>query len=339
MIERPSRRAPPLLLLLLLTATSSWLSFARYDADERLVTHTFAAPTRANEVPGSADAPRISRDQIYSAAVLGAWANDTDIAAARVRGAQLLSKRHTYQSDGVTLFGEYLWEAGGASELDAKKPGALLFHTGAGPRDVFLQWRGSALAAMGFVVFIADMIGDPAGDRWDATSWLSANHVPPDPASAAVAAIEQLRAHPLVDGTRVVAMGWCAGGVPIFELLRARITGLVAVVGFHAALHACTPTRLPPSTTSVLLCVGDADPIAGRPAEVYACTDRLRDARMPYEVHTYGPNVRHAFTNPGQVHAPEGTVFQYDADAAAASWRAARELLCATTGVPVDGCA
>lgn len=331
----------PLLQLLTLTLlVAQWQNFhaISYQELSGAQTHTYRPPATANHHAGTPEEPRNSRDAIYSTAVLGAWMDDTDIYAAAARGDGLLSKRSVYSDANgfVQLHGEYIWSARGPT----KRPGVVIYHTAAGPRDVFLTWKATALAAMGFVAFIADSYGDANGDKWDALAWRAGAHPEVDSRSAALLALEQLSTHELVDETRLVAMGWCAGGPPLFELLRGTQTGLVAAISFHGVFHGrgCNATPLPHSSTRVLLALGNADPMAGRAEDVAACMERLESAGIAYEIDTYGPSVRHAFTNPGQVQAPKGPNFQYDARAAVASWRASRELLCTVTGVPADAC-
>ena len=189
---------------------------------------SFGPPSAARYLPSSDSSPepRIARDEVYAAAILRAWVEDADIATAISRGDHLVHEPLSYEDGSGTLYGEFFSTAAGA----VPRPGIVMFHTGAGPRDVFLHWRASSLAAAGFVVFVADMIGDSAGDRWDSAAWQAAAHHAHDPSIAARVALRQLRAHPLVNDSSIVAMGWCAGGGPVFELLRAAPPGLQAVV-------------------------------------------------------------------------------------------------------------
>jgi dienelactone hydrolase len=300
--------------------------------------------------PASSATPRVARDEVYATAVLRAWGADADVEAANGRGEQLVHEFHSYYdaSSSGTLYGEFFYSDDSAAAPDAaadggassgpRRPGVVLFHTGAGPRDVFLHWRATSLAAAGFVVFVADMIGDAAGDKWDGASWLASAPPAHNWTLGASAALRELRAHPRTDGSRLAAIGWCAGGLPVFDLLRASPAGLVAVVSFHGDLRRCIGAPFGRTDTRALLAVGNADPFAGRPEDVDACTARLAHAGIRYQLATYGPDVVHAFSNPGQVHAPEGPSFRYDELAAMASWRAARALLCDATGAPADAC-
>ena len=234
----------------------------------------------------------------------------------------------------MPLFGKFYWAAGG----NEQRPGVVLVHTGAGPRDIFLHWRATALAAMGHCVLIADFFSDATGAKWDQVEWGRVQRRAPEMASAATAALAEIRSHPLVDGTRIVLMGFCFGGLPIFNLLRETPASLRAVISFHGALSTCASAPFSSGDTRVLICTGDSDTLVGRPEDVRACTSRLQDAKLHYQVATYGPGVVHAFTNPGQIDAPEGPIFQYDATAASSSWGCARTLLCETTGVPAAAC-
>ena len=45
-----------------------------------------------------------------------------------------------------------------------RAPVVVLFHTAAGPRDLFVQWHAEVLRARGYGVFVADLFGDARGD-------------------------------------------------------------------------------------------------------------------------------------------------------------------------------
>jgi hypothetical protein len=97
-------------------------------------------------------------------------------------------------------------------------PGLLFFHTGAGPNDVFLQWKADSLVTNddifpdGCVVFIADILGDDIGWAWnfDRTRYNAARDfvLAPDDSGARIqlqstimAAVNALKSVPGVDET------------------------------------------------------------------------------------------------------------------------------------------
>jgi dienelactone hydrolase len=82
---------------------------------------------------------------------------------------------------------------------------------------MYLRWRAHALATRGYVVLVADLLGDASGAAWDASWGRQARSVYEGTEGRALlvqrvrGALAELGAHPLVDSQRLAAVGYCFG--------------------------------------------------------------------------------------------------------------------------------
>jgi dienelactone hydrolase len=141
----------------------------------------------------------------------------------------------------------------------------------------------------------------------------------------AQAALDQLRASPLVDGQKLAAIGYCFGGAPALDLGRSG-AALVDIVTFHGVLSTPDPADDRNIKGHVLVLHGAADPLVNAQA-VAAFEKEMTDAKVDWQVVLYG-GAMHAFTNPG-ANSPEHGA-QYDPVAARRSWQAMSDLFKAT---------
>ena len=165
------------------------------------------------------------------------WANDPEITAFK---GTFFAQPHPYVTpEGLTTHGALAWAEGGGIE-EGPRPGIVLVHTAVGPQDLFLRWRAQTLATRGYVVLIADMYGDKNGAGWDA-EWSAprkqyyADHREMLQQNLRYA-ISALAACPLVDDTRLAAVGYCFGGRAVLDLLKGEEPpppGFRGVVSFH----------------------------------------------------------------------------------------------------------
>ena len=112
-------------------------------------------------------------------------------------------------------------------------PGIILFHTGAGPQDIFLRWKADSLVnewkVFGngndrhddgtCVVLIADILGDSNGWAWNDRSRydiVRRSILVPDVngdrkrlQSRVQAAVDAISSQPDVDSNRLAAFGFC----------------------------------------------------------------------------------------------------------------------------------
>lgn len=111
----------------------------------------------------SAAQPQLARDVDYASAVLDAWRQEE-----AETGETWMTewKPITYSSDdGTPLYGHIVRRKQQSKETHL--PGILLFHTGAGPHDVFLLWKAASLVmSLDCEVLITDILSDESGWAW-----------------------------------------------------------------------------------------------------------------------------------------------------------------------------
>src|SRR6267154_4849482 len=178
----------------------------------------------------------------------------------------------TYRDGDTELTGHFAWDA----ERAYKRPGILVVHGGAG-LDSHAKGRAKRLAELGFVVFACDMYGNGvAGNRERVMARIA--ELRDDPAKLcrrARAGMDVLLSHPQVDG-RIVAVGYCFGGMVALELARsgAEIAGAVCV---HGSLTTTAPALPGSIKARVLVCHGALDPHSP-PAHVAGFIEEMNHA-------------------------------------------------------------
>eukprot|EP01049_Picozoa_sp_SAG25_P008222 SAG25_NODE_725_length_5716_cov_7.434752_1_plen_256_part_00 len=144
-----------------------------------------------------------------------AWATDPELAA--FEGSLRAQPHCSLTADGLLQqHGAWAWAENdgdgcghrgprGARRRWRQRPGVLLVHTAVGPQDMYLRWRAHALATRGYVVLVADLLGDASGAAWDASWGRQARSVYEGTEGRALlvqrvrGALAELGAHPLVD--------------------------------------------------------------------------------------------------------------------------------------------
>jgi dienelactone hydrolase len=205
-----------------------------------------------------------------------------------------------------------------------RRPGIVLFPDARGIGDHAIACA-KRLAALGFVVLVADLYGDGATARdipharelmgrlrSDLTRWRAR-------AEAARLALAQ-RSN--VDAARIAAIGYCFGGTTALELARSG-AALSAVVSFHGGLASAGPDDAHDIKAKVLVCHGAADTLVPM-SQLAAFADEMRRTSVDWQVQVYG-GAGHGFTNPEADGAgvPE---LAYHAAADRRSWAAMLEL-------------
>lgn len=227
-----------------------------------------------------------------------------------------------YGHDGTRMIGLLV-----APEGAVGLPTVLLLHDafGLGYDAIATAHR---YAELGYAVFAADVWGDrhtPAGGP-DIGPLIGGMAADRDEWMARVAAAHRTAAaQPEVDGTRMVALGYCFGGAGGLEYVR---TGgdVVGAVSIHGGLDlldrdwsAATPG------IRVLVCTGAADPMAT--AEHRAALEAdLDGAGIGWEVDLYS-GVKHAYTNPRSDHPGMPPGVGYSARASERSWQSTQQFL------------
>jgi dienelactone hydrolase len=200
-----------------------------------------------------------------------------------------------------------------------RRPGIVIAHDirGALPRP---KGRPEQLAAMGYVVLVADCFGGGAtmrdfphgmelikGVRSDNAVWRGRIR----------AAVDTLAAQPLVDKARIGAIGYCFGGSTVIELAFSGAE-VLAVVSFHGGLDGLRLQDAKNAKAKILACTGADDPLVPL-ADVKALEEALREGKVAdWQVAVYG-NTKHSFTDP---EAPDTPNTAYNKAADERSWAA-----------------
>jgi dienelactone hydrolase len=239
--------------------------------------------------------------------------------AASTARAELKSREIEYKHGDTTLLGYLVWDDSG----NAKRPGVVIVHEWMGHND-YVRRRANMLARLGYVAFALDMYGKgvKAKDAQEAAQM--AGRFKQDRKlmrERAQSGLDVLKKQPMVDPSRLAAMGYCFGGQVSLELARSG-ADLKGIVSFHGALDTPTPQDAKNIKGKVLACHGAADPFVP-PDHVAAFQKEMEDAKVDYQLIQYGGAV-HGFTNPDNANSPMKGV-AYDEKADQRSWQAMQD--------------
>jgi dienelactone hydrolase len=304
-------------------------------------------PTSYRHQGSSKEGPRLYKDDNYLQAVLEQW--ESEDRAIPTETSPLVYS--TSNEETTQLYGHMIRRRRRRNPKDNnqnKAAGILLFHTGAGPQDVFLFYKADMLAqALDCVVMICDILSDESGWAWG-TDRMQYNQVrdaliSKDASllkSRVVAAGRALcEAAPNVDSDRIAAMGWCLGGQSILELGRSQSFPLRAMVTFHGVFRRDAPVSSPLSKkkttgllnepsqkeeTEVLICNGAKDPFVSQ-EDLDDVKKLFLERNCKVEILQLA-GAKHGFTNSAQA-LNENPAFDYSQLASEKAWSATIELL------------
>jgi dienelactone hydrolase len=236
--------------------------------------------------------------------------------------AAVQTREVEYKAGDTPLQGFVAWN-------DAKKgkqPGVLVVHEWWGHNE-HARTQAKRLAEAGYVAFALDMFGKGKVTTHPKDAQAFIAEATKDPAALNArfnAALEQLKADPNVDPSKIAAIGYCFGGGVVLNQARAG-ADLDAVASFHGSLAATTPAT-PGSIKARILVLNGADDPMVKGDQVEAFKKEMAEAKAPkVEVINY-PGARHGFTNPDADKAGmEG--LKYDAKADKKSWAAMLKML------------
>jgi dienelactone hydrolase len=207
--------------------------------------------------------------------------------------------------------------------LPGLRPGILLVHGGAG-LDQHALGQARRYAALGYVVFACDMLGDGvAGDRNRVVGCLTAlRDDPPAMVRRARAGLTALSRCPGAGGP-VAAIGFCFGGMVVLTLARSG-EPMAGAVSIHGSL--ATTARVEPGTVlaRLLVCHGALDPYVPL-SDVTAFAEEMNTAGADWQLIMYGGALHgftHAEATPG---AAPGVAYHQLADSR--SFAATRDFL------------
>ncbi len=201
-----------------------------------------------------------------------------------------------------------------------KRPGVLVVHEWWG-LNAYARQRMEMLAELGYVALAVDMYGTgKVTDNPDqARTWMQEATADVEWwRETATAGIERLKQHPLVDASRIAAIGYCFGGGTVIQLAYGGID-IAGVVSFHGSLPAADESSFGNIKARMLIAHGNADSFIPRET-LTRFQDTLDQAGANWNMITYG-NARHGFTNPN-AHKRGMEALEYNAYADKHSWQA-----------------
>jgi len=181
--------------------------------------------------------------------------------------------------------------------------------------------KAAALAEAGYLALIADFYGQDVPSFAAARPLAEALRTDADAYRARIAAgLAALVAVPGAAGLPLAAIGFCMGGQAALELARSG-ADIRAVVSFHGLLDTARPAMPGTIKARILVCHGDADPMAPR-AAVLTFWQEMDTAGADWHFHSYA-GVRHGFTDPAS-DARGVEAVRYNPSADRQSWAAMR---------------
>lgn len=229
--------------------------------------------------------------------------------------AEIQTREVEYEHEGTPLVGYFAWD----DSLDGERPGVLVVHEWWGHNE-YARSRAEQLAELGYVAFALDMYGEGKVTEHPQQAGEWASQIRENTAhwrSRALAGLEQLKQHELVDDERLAAIGYCFGGSTVLQLAAAG-ADVDGVVSFHGAMPPPEAVGDDDLKARVLICHGAADPFVSDES-IDAFRAALEEAGVDYQIIYYG-GASHSFTNP-DADSKGIDALRYDADADRRSWR------------------
>ena len=238
----------------------------------------------------------------------------------RAETLSITSKAIDY-SDGDRTYEAYMaWD----DSSSAPRPAVLVSHAWRG-RSEFENGKAARLAELGYVGFALDVYGKGVlGNSPEENAGLMQPLLDDREVlqRRLALALDEVRAQPEVDASRVAAIGFCFGGLCVLDLARSG-ADLKGVVSFHGLFGSPGNTDGNRISAKVLALHGWDDPMA-TPDQVLSLASELSSMGADWQIHGYGSTL-HAFTNPQADDPANG--LQYSATADRRSWTTMRDFL------------
>jgi dienelactone hydrolase len=208
-----------------------------------------------------------------------------------------------YKQGNTALSGYLVYD----DATQGRRPGVLMIHDRSGFSEGTIA-DAEMIAKLGYVVFAEDIFGKGVVPKSvpEMTELITIyNNDRPLMCARTLAGFDILKAQPMVDPTKLAAVGYCFGGTVGIELIE---TGapLLGFVSVHGAFQNFTPEGAKNIKGRVLILHGAEDPVAPM-TELDAVISQFRSAKVDFEVNLYS-GAAHGFTkpqNPSEVRADD----------------------------------
>ncbi|HLF18732.1 MAG TPA: dienelactone hydrolase family protein [Candidatus Omnitrophota bacterium] len=230
--------------------------------------------------------------------------------------AELVKELVEYKDGDTALEGYVVYD----NATEGKRPGVIVIHDWMGFGE-YGNMRADMLAELGYVAFAADIYGKGVRPKDAAEAGAQAGKFKGDRTllrQRVIAALNELKKHPMVDAAKTGAIGYCFGGTTVLELARsgADVTG---VVSFHGGLGKGEVAGTDSINAKVLVLHGADDPHVP-PEEIAAFMKEMNDAKADWQMVHYSGAV-HSFTKEAAGN-DKASGNAYDATADKRSWKA-----------------
>jgi dienelactone hydrolase len=179
--------------------------------------------------------------------------------------------------------------------VKGKVPGVLMIHNWMGVSDETKK-QATRMAELGYAVFAADIYGKGVRPKSPEEAGKLSGTYKNDRnlfRERLQLGLETLRGQKEVDGSKVLAVGYCFGGTGVIELARAG-ADMKGVVSFHGGLDSPNPADGKNIKAKVLALHGADDPYV-KAEDLAAFEQEMREAKVDWQLHKYG-NAVHSFT-------------------------------------------
>lgn len=205
-------------------------------------------------------------------------------------------------------------------KVEGKRPAVLVIHEWWGLND-YTKRRANMLAELGYIAMAVDMYGNNRkGNNPQEAGQLSGPYYEHMDMTKKIfdAALEELKKNPIVDQSKVAAIGYCFGGGLVLNLARMG-EPLNGVVSFHGGLVGNPPDKNL-TKAEILVCHGEADPFVPM-SEAATFKKQMDSIGKSYTFKSY-PDATHAFTNPdaSELGKKFNITIAYNGPADTASW-------------------
>lgn len=216
-----------------------------------------------------------------------------------------------YSHGNVQMHGEFILPEG-----EQPHPLILVAHAWRGV-DAFVRSKAQEIVvSLGIGAFVCDLYGrtDPVDTDEEAGQLMMPLFKNRKELRARISAAYQcVTSHPLVDATRIGAIGFCFGGLAVIELFRSGLP-VKGVLAFHPVLgdqlmdqKAAVEPIAKGISGSILALIGHLDPLVTQ-EDIQKFEVEMSKAGVDWQIHIYG-KAYHSFTNPNARDKSQGLIF------------------------------
>jgi dienelactone hydrolase len=234
----------------------------------------------------------------------------------KMKEPNLIEENISYIIDSLKMDGYVVYD----DAPEGKRPAVLVVHEWWGLND-YSKMRARELAKLGYIAMAVDMYGNGkrGNDPVEAQNLAMPFYQDPQLAKKHFdAALNKLKTYPMVDTTKIAAIGYCFGGGILLNLARMG-EDLKGVVSFHGSLIG-TPADKNLLKAKILVCHGNDDEYVKK-EEVEKFRHQMDSIGASYIFKDYD-GATHAFSNPNATELGKkfSMSIAYNAAADTASW-------------------